>query len=298
MDPSYDDRLRGAAIDYVLAIAEASGGMITRQELELFRFEGEQVKLSDPARGIRNPKQLPATLTIMTNPKGPYPDHLEADGLFRYKTRTGDWAIGDNRKLHEAFERGVPIIWLQKLRDAVFVPLAPVFLVGAEPNRHQYALAIGEDLRWATKGGDTSAIERRWVETMTLRRLHQPLFRARVISAYERQCAVCGLRHVELLDAAHITPDKDTAGDAVVTNGLALCKIHHGAYDKDILGIRPDLTVHVATTVLEESDGPMLRYGLQGFHDRHLLVVPRLAKERPDTDRLQGRYQAFLEAAG
>jgi putative restriction endonuclease len=298
VDATYDERLRRAAIDYVLTIAEGAGGVVTRLELEAFIFDGEQVKLIDQSRGIRNPRQLPATLTIMTSPSGPYADQLGSDGTVGYKIRKGEWGEGDNRKLHEAYERGLPVIWLQKLRDKVFVPLAPVYLVAADPGQQQYVMAIGEDLRMAAKGGLLSPIERRWARQLALRRLHQPMFRARVISAYERQCAVCGLRHVELLDAAHITPDRDVAGDAVVTNGLAMCKIHHAAFDKHVLGIRPDLTVHVASTVLKETDGPMLRHGLQDFHEQRLRVVPKLLVERPDPDRLLGRYEQFLQLTG
>jgi putative restriction endonuclease len=192
----------------------------------------------------------------------------------------------------------VPLIWLQKLRNAVFVPLAPVYLVAAEPRLHQYVVAIGDDLRVAARDGMHSPLERRWALHLARRRLHQPMFRARVIWAYERQCAVCGLRHVELLDAAHVIPDRDEAGDPVVSNGMAMCNIHHAAFDRHVLGIRPDLTVHVATRVLEERDGPMLRHGLQEFHDQRLRMVPRAADERPDRERLLGRYEQFLQIAG
>lgn len=41
---------------YVAACADRSGGVITRAELEAFRFEGEPLKLIDQSRGIRNPK--------------------------------------------------------------------------------------------------------------------------------------------------------------------------------------------------------------------------------------------------
>ncbi len=95
-------------------------------------------------------------------------------------------------------------------------------------------MAIGEDLRLVARDAGLSALERRWVQAQTRRRLHQPVFRAQVIQAYGRRCAICSLRHVELLDAAHIIPDSETGGDAIVTNGLALCKIHHAAYDNNV----------------------------------------------------------------
>lgn len=293
MDGDYDARVRASAIEYVMSISDASGGVIKRDELEHFVFEGETIKLVDPARGIRNPRQLRATLSVMTSPEGPYVDQPGDDGLFRYKTRNGEWGAGDNRKLHEAYALRLPIIWLRKLRDRVFIPLAPVFLVGAEPEREQYALAIGEDLRLVSQG-PLSPLERRWMQALTRRRLHQPVFRAHVIQAYERRCAICSLRHVELLDAAHIIPDLEAAGDAVVTNGLALCKIHHAAYDNYVVGIDERRVVHVAPGVLAESDGPMLRFGLQGFHGQSLRQVPRSSREHPDPDRLRVRFEQFL----
>ena len=298
MPDSFDSRCRDAAIAYVIAVADASGGVITRDQLELFVFEGQQIKLIDQSRGIRNPGQLEATISIMSSPTGPYADKQGDDGFFRYAIRKGDWARGDNRKLHEAFDQALPLIWLQKLRDAVFVPLAPVYLVGAEPELRQYAVAVGEDLRWDAGHDSPSAVERKYIEVLARQRVHQPMFRALVMTAYARSCAVCELRHVELLDAAHITPDADEAGLPVVSNGLALCKIHHAAFDKDVLGISPDLKVHVSTTVLGEVDGPMLRHGLQAFHGQSLRVVPSRRAERPDRDRLDARFAEFLKRAG
>ncbi len=49
------------------------------------------------------------------------------------------------------------------------------------------------------------------------RRLHQVAFRQRVIRAYADRCALCRLRHLDLLDAARITPDSDAEGEPVVS---------------------------------------------------------------------------------
>ena len=53
-----------------------------------------------------------------------------------------------------------------------------------------------------------------------VRRLHQATFRERVLHAYRTSCAICRLRHRELLDAAHILPDGHPRGEPVVPNGL------------------------------------------------------------------------------
>ena len=95
--------------------------------------------------------------------------------------------------------------------------------------------------------------------------------RATVLHAYDTRCAVCALRHVELLDAAHIVSDREEAGIAAVRNGLALCKIHHAAFDSSVLGIRPDLVVEIRSDVLNEIDGPMLEHGLKGRHRQPLM---------------------------
>lgn len=109
-------------------------------------------------------------------------------------------------------------------------------------------------------------------------------------------CAFCRLRHRELLDAAHIIPDSDPAGLPLVSNGIAMCKIHHAAYDGLIIGVRPDYVVEVRDDVMREEDGPMLRHGLQGLRQSPL-VLPRSQDDRPDPSRLAQRYERFKGAA-
>lgn len=138
---------------------------------------------------------------------------------------------------------------------------------------------------------------RRYVIRETKRRVHQPVFRATVMRAYETRCAVCALRHGQLLDAAHIVPDSHELGEATVRNGLALCKIHHAAFDAHILGIRPDHVVRIRADLLDEIDGPMLEFGLKGRHDQELMVVPRARRERPARVLLEIEYQRFLDAS-
>ena len=127
------------------------------------------------------------------------------------------------------------------------------------------------------------------------RRLHQEAFRWRILRAYRECCAVCRLRHAELLDAAHILPDGHPKGEPIVPNGLALCKLHHAAFDSHILGVRPDLIVNVRQDILGEADGPMLRFGLQGFH-LEALHAPRARELRPSAEFLAERFGLFRKA--
>lgn len=102
---------------------------------------------------------------------------------------------------------------------------------------------------------------------------------------------MCQLRHVELLDAAHIVSDA-LGGAPVVQNGLALCKIHHAAFDHQIIGLRPDYVVEVREDVLDEIDGPMLRHGLQEMHGRSIML-PRNVEHRPRSTYVEQRYESF-----
>jgi putative restriction endonuclease len=121
------------------------------------------------------------------------------------------------------------------------------------------------------------------------------MFRPRVLRAYESRCALCRLGHPPLLDAAHILPDRHVRGEPVVPNGLAMCKIHHAAYDANILGARPDRVVEIRQDILIEVDGPMLRHGLQEMHGS-VIALPRSRRDHPDPSRLEERYEQFRAA--
>ena len=73
-----------------------------------------------------------------------------------------------------------------------------------------------------------------------------------------------------------------------------MCKIHHAAFDSKILGIRPDLSLHVRQEILDEHDGWMLKGGIQGVHNTSLAVLPSVRAARPDVERLEQRYADFL----
>jgi len=102
------------------------------------------------------------------------------------------------------------------------------------------------------------------------------------------------LRHQELLDAAHIIPDREEGGLPTVKNGISLCKLHHAAFDRFILGIRPDYIIEIRNDILEEEDGPLLKHGLQGLNLQRILM-PRSKGDYPDQSLLEERYIQFRE---
>lgn len=290
--------VRQRAIEFVQALVDQSlDGTVNRDQVQRFEYRGEPIKLLDTGRGIRNPRQLVATLSILTTFDSRYDDAPGPEGLLRYAIRDGNVGEGDNRKLRTAFEHRLPLIWFYGVRSAAFVPLMPVFLVGEERQTNRYVVAIGHEQRlMAREVLATTSVERDYVERMTRQRLHQPAFRARVMHAYGARCAVCSLTHGGLIDAAHILADGHPRGSPVTRNGLALCKIHHAAYDQNILGISPERVIHINGAVLREIDGPMLEHGIQGFHEQRLRVVPRRPDDQPDPDRLAERFDEFRKA--
>jgi len=82
---------------------------------------------------------------------------------------------------------------------------------------------------------------------------------------------MCRLKHWELLDAAHIIPDSGPDGHPEVSNGLSLSKTHYAAFDRGIIGVRPDYVIEVREDVFKEVDGPMLKHGLKAPHKSELL---------------------------
>ncbi|MDA8347074.1 MAG: HNH endonuclease signature motif containing protein [Thermaerobacter sp.] len=297
VDEQYEYSVRKAAMDW-LHMQNPSGSRLLRYEdVASFTFEGRRIPLMPTQQGIRKPAHMSAALSIRTTftPPGeapPYEDAMGKDGLPRYKYRGTDPQHHENVALRTALEYRLPLIWFVGAQSGLYVPVYPVWIVGEEKSELQFVLAFDRsDVLLASDDTD----RRHYVERVTKERLHQTVFRAQVLQAYEQSCAICRLRHVSLLEAAHILPDGHPRGLPVVPNGLSLCKMHHAAYDQNLLGIRPDFVVEVRADVLREHDGPMLLHGLQEM-DGVPLLVPASRSARPDPSRLEERYKEFLQA--
>lgn len=293
-----DLALREAAIDWLRARTNDGLDALTSEEIGQFTFRGERFRLMDPQRGIRKPAVLPSALSIRTTyrPEGaerPYDDDLGPDGLVRYKWRGEDADHAENRALREAMHQGVPLIWFWGVGTALYKPIFPIYLIHEEPALNQFVVATDGLQHLQTTGSQVEEVLRRYLRAETTRRLHQPVFRSMIMRAYKTRCAVCELKHSVLLDAAHIVEDKHELGIAAVRNGLALCKIHHAAYDAGILGVTPKLVIEIRDDILHEIDGPLLEHGLKGLHGQPLRVVPSRRAERPDPELLEIHYTRF-----
>jgi putative restriction endonuclease len=172
-----------------------------------------------------------------------------------------------------------------------------MFVTADDPTARAVVLQPGLPVQDMRPGGLVSGPDVRAYATREARhRLHQQRFKLEVMRAYRHRWAICSLRERELVQAAHIVPDVEVSGIAAVVNGLALCAIHHLAFDRNLLGIDPGGVVHIAGRLLREIDGPMLRTGLQGFHGASI-ALPRRPEDRPDPGRLETRFERFTRAA-
>ncbi len=298
----FDDLLRTSAFAYLRALQLRTGGPVRFDDVAGFELRGERIALMDRQRGIRKPRMIAAALSFRTvhadrPDQRPYDDSPGADGYLRYKWRGTDAEQAENRALRLAANQRLPLIWFQGIASGFYLPIFPVWLVGEEPAAHQFVVALDLEQveRWGVADVVDLDLRRRYAERVVRDRLHQPLFRARVLSAYQSRCSICRLRHHELLDAAHIRSDSD-GGEPVVPNGIAMCKIHHAAYDADMLGVAPDYRVTIRSDLLGETDGPTLRHTLQEL-DGTRLEVPRQRAARPDRDLLAERFERFRRAS-
>ena len=298
-DLEHEQRVRAEAFSWLGSKVSGEDGVIDRNVLlEGFRYQGVRVSMISQ-QGIFKPRILGLPISITTSPNSPYSDEMGADRLLRYKYRGTDPYHRDNVGLREAMRLGLPLVYFHGLVPGRYLAIWPVYVVGDSMGALEFSVTC-EDARMfepaiglRDEGEPFGELKREYASTEVQRRIHQGAFRERVLLAYRGQCAFCSLQHRELLDAAHIIPDRELRGEPVVSNGMSLCRLHHAAFDRLMLGVHPNFVIHVRRDILEEVDGPMLRHGLQGLEGQRI-VVPSRRVERPDEERLGERWSAFL----
>ena len=291
-----DIKVRIVAFKWLEEQCQIYGDTLPRKILEKgFVFESTRVPLIGP-QGIFKPAILPEVpLTITTSPNKVYPDEITPDWYLLYRYRGTDPEHRENAGLRQAMIKKIPLIYLFGVVPGKYMPKWPVFIVGDDPAALTFKVELKPNktagiLEPAVSFGED--LKRQYTLVETQQRLHQRQFRERVLQAYHEQCAMCHLHHPELLEAIHIIPDSEPKGDPIVPNGISLCNLHHTAFDRFILGIRPDYVIEVRKDILKEDDGPMLKHGLQGLNDQKI-ILPRSHSNYPDPDRLEIRYEKF-----
>ncbi len=238
----------------------------------------------------------PAVLSVQTSWKSPYADTQTENG-FLYAYRAGAVEQADNRALRAARDLAVPIAYFVGTSPGRYRVTYPSYVIDDDSAARMVTIVPGAMVGPIDEREPQPIVDevaRRYATREVKVRLHQGRFRAIVLPAYRERCAICRLRELSLLDAAHITGDALAEGAASVSNGLSLCSIHHRAFDQHLVGVSPDYRVRVSPRLLDEDDGPMLEL-LKRFHDSPL-VVPTRNDNRPDRERLAQRYERFLAA--
>ncbi len=300
MTDETDIRIR--AFQWLRDREQWNDGIFSGRELnDGFLYNGQKITLKG-ALGIWYPAGFSMPISITTAKNGPYElDGMGDDGFLVYAYQGKDYNHRANRGLREAMRTRTPLIYFKEVHSHRYQAIWPMMILEDYPDS-LYVRAVVDpaysELRPGLSFEDTTLSPldlRRYAWSQTRHRLHQSAFRELVVSAYDKRCAICRLNHPELLDGAHIIADSDDRGIPVVQNGLSLCKIHHAAYDQNILGVDADYTVHVRQDILREKDGPMLKHGIQELNGSRL-ILPRRPADKPDQDRLSQRFEAFRVA--
>jgi putative restriction endonuclease len=309
-------RIRTRALSHVDVLAERSGGTLHWDQIErgftLPTPTGDvTIRLASRPRGIFRPKELQdggalsikTTVTARSGREARYDDgELLQGSAFLYRYQGTDPFAPDNVALRRCRDARLPIIYFKGIVEARYEPI--ICMVTDElPGELAFTVEplAAEDYETnpivLNSAVRRTYLDRRYAMRSTWTRLHQHEFRDRVLMAYEERCAICRLRHRQLLDAAHIVGDREEKGVAATHNGLSLCKLHHAAFDAHLIGVDPHGRVHLRPALRDERDGPMLEHGLRAF-DQQVLLRPKLVEDAPSPELLEIRWERFKAAAG
>ena len=294
----HDSEIRLKTFNWLKIQSDIYPDGIPRSILEKgIEFQAEKITLIGP-KGIWKPRQMELPLSVTTIQNSPYDDGLSVDGFLRYSYRGQDPNHPDNVGLRNAMRNQVPLVYFLSIHKGFYVAEWPVYIVSDSIQNLYFTIDIKEQSANSLANEDVIQYgeeQRTYGTSQILVRLHQKTFRERVLQAYRSQCSLCRIKHRELLDAAHIIGDREHHGDPVVPNGISLCKIHHAAFDSNIIGIKPDYSVRVRKDILNEIDGPMLKFGIQDLNGKEI-ILPERKEFYPDRNRLEERYEIFLKA--
>jgi putative restriction endonuclease len=274
-----------------------------------FLFHGERIPLVNPQRGIFKPRVMQFLLSIRTvfprtGARVWYDDQRRVheqihagEELIEYAFMGSDPEAPDNRWLKEAMEAQVPVVYFLGIAPSRYTAFYPTYIAEWSASQLTAKIAFGMPVGSAAGASEIpSAPERRYALRLVSQRLHQATFREAVLAAYGGRCAISRLPEQRLLDAAHIVADGDEAlGQPLVVNGLPLSKVHHAAFDANLIGIDPEYRIHVSDELLAMNDGPMLEQGIKAMRGKTLLMPQRLI-DRPDRDRLAARFEFYRAA--
>jgi putative restriction endonuclease len=296
-----------AAFDKLSDLESMWGDEIPWAEISQgFVLGTETVLMANKARGIFKPRQMTRGLMSIktTEPRAGrerrYNDLEIGSEFYQYALQVGDVYGGGNRHLWEAKEDQSPFVYFHAVAPGIYKAIWPCYVLAIHLEKQQCDIIVGP--RTSIDHGQTSAViyalpsapERAYAIRESRIRLFQATFRENVLLCYKKQCAISQLKVPQLLDAAHITPDSDEDSTTEVSNGIALSKLHHRAFDAHFIGISPDRLVEVGPKLRSQASS----YFLDSFMKCHgsKIFVPSIKEAQADQDRLARRYEKFKRA--
>lgn len=266
-----------------------------------FNSAGTHYRFAAIPRGIFRPSGMQGgalSLKTVSTPKGRtrrYDDHHTSEGFFIYRLQGVDPRAYDNEWLRDSWRIRAPMVYFLGIGKGLYHPIYPVCVRAMHVDTLTCELSVGTPDRLAplpSHAQDAWEATRRYTTVEARQRLHQAQFRHYVVRAYAERCAVCRIPRPDLLDAAHILPDRDPGSTVEIPNGLALCPLHHRAFDRDLLGVRPDGVIELSNELLETKDGPTFEQAFRRVHETPL-SLPRRERDQPRRIYLEARYEQF-----
>lgn len=123
-------------------------------------------------------------------------------------------------------------------------------------------------------------------------RLGQQSFKAVVLGAYGRRCAITGNRVQPVLQAAHIRP-LPYGGEHRLDNGLLLKSDVHILFDRGYLGVDPKYRLMVSPRLRSEFGNGEQFYAKAGTE----IAVPERRVDRPNSQFLEWHLDTVFKAA-
>lgn len=307
VDDITDAAMREAAVGHLERLTAVAQPLTSDDLAAGFVFRGERLPLVNPQRGIFKPRAMRHLLSVRTvfprtGARVWYDDQRRVHEQIHRGEEMIDYAFmgtnpeaADNRWMRDAMEAQIPVLYFLGIAPGRYTFIYPTFIAEWSSSALAARLAFALPTRAAAVVMPDPP-ERRYALRLVSQRLHQATFREAVLTAYDGRCAISRLPERRLLDAAHIIADRhEELGQPVVANGIPLSKVHHAAFDSNLIGIDADYRIHVSEQLLSVNDGPMFEQGIKAMRGE-MLVMPGRFIDRPDRDRLADRFELYRAA--
>jgi putative restriction endonuclease len=122
-------------------------------------------------------------------------------------------------------------------------------------------------------------------------RLGQGSFKAVILDAYHRRCAISGTHIPPVLEAAHIRPVA-RGGEHRLDNGLLLRSDIHTMFDRGYLGVDPSYRLHVSPRLRADFSNGDQFYAKAG----QIIELPERRADRPNREFLEWQLDEIFQA--